>query len=274
VSVLAGPLQIRKKSLQQNPYFYCHMKFLFLTIALGLAIPSHAQPAKSLNYMPAIKNYDLSKLWRADSIRLEGDGQKVPFPEPLGFIGSNYQRFYIHYIAVTKDRHNPYVYHVFGKTKVKDAICSFNGTITITSAGLYHQSDDPRYKQGSVTGDIVFKEDSTQSSAGVFRGKLVTDFTVDKKGVLQYDALMAVADGYENNQCTSTWTGYRTGKSKKCNWGDYRMPDSKELDDGAGSVHISERFIANGWQTFVAAYSGSGEDAEKAQRTEDAEWWK
>lgn len=129
-------------------------------------------------------------------------------------------------------------------------------------------------KQGTVTGDIVFKEDSTQPSAGVFRGKVTTDFTLDKKGRLNYDALMMVADGYSKNQCTTIWTSYKTGKSQKCNWGDYRMPDSRELDSGAGDVHIEEKYIPNGWQTFVAAYNGSDNDGEKARKIEDAEWWK
>ncbi|MBN8851916.1 MAG: hypothetical protein BGO55_25780 [Sphingobacteriales bacterium 50-39] len=249
-------------------------KLLSLTLILGLATGAYTQPDKSINYLSAIKNYDLSKLWRADSIRTEGDGEKVPFPEPLGYIGNNYQRFYIHYISVTKDKNNPYIYHVYGKTKVKDVVCTFNGAITITRTRLYRQSDDPRYKQGAVTGDIVFKEDSTQPSAGVFKGKVETGFTLDKKGTLQYDALMAVADGYSNNQCTTIWTSYKTGKSKKCNWGDYRIPDSRELDDGAGGVHINERFAGNGWQTFVAAYGSSDKNAEKARQIEDAEWWK
>ncbi|HVW59713.1 MAG TPA: hypothetical protein VHC48_06755, partial [Puia sp.] len=177
-------------------------------------------------------------------------------------------------LTVTKDKSTPYIYHVTGKTKVKNNICSFQGTVTVSKAVIYQDSDDPRYKQGTITGDIIFKEDSTQPSAGVFRGKVNTDFTLDKKGRLDYDALMMVADGYSNNQCTTTWTSYKTGKSRKCNWGDYRMPDSRELDSGAGDVHIEEKYIPNGWQTFVAAYNSSDNDADKARKIEDEEWWK
>ncbi|MBN9386224.1 MAG: hypothetical protein J0H74_36030 [Chitinophagaceae bacterium] len=250
------------------------MKLLLLTTTLSLTIALHAQTSKTIDYLSPIKKYDLSKLWRADSIQTEGNGEKVPFPEPLGYIGSNYQRFYIHYITVTKDKNNPYVYHVYGKTKVKNNICSFKGTITITRAILDKVSDNPEYKQGSVTGDIVFKEDSTQSSSGVFRGKVETDFTLDKKGLLNYDALMAVADGFNNNQCSTTWTSYKTGKSQKCNWGDYRIPDSRNLDSGAGCVVINEKYIGNGWQTFVAAYGSSDKNTKKAQQFEETEWWK
>jgi len=54
------------------------------------------------------------------------------------------------------------------------------------------------------------------------------------------------------------------------------MPDSRELDTGAGDVCIQEKYIKNGWETFVAAY-GPGDDdekAKKARQTEEARWWK
>ncbi|WP_440135596.1 hypothetical protein, partial [Chitinophaga sancti] len=83
------------------------------------------------DFTATIKDYDLTKLWRADTIQAEGDGDIIPFPEPLGYIGDNYQRFCIHYTSVTKSKENPYQYIVCGKTKVKENICSFTGTITV-----------------------------------------------------------------------------------------------------------------------------------------------
>jgi len=115
--------------------------------------------------------------------------------------------------------------------------------------------------------------DSTQTSSGVIKGTLTSEFTIDKKGKLRYDALMFVADGYYNNQCKATWTSYKTSTSKKCNWGDFRMPDSKELDSGAGDVSINEKFIKNGWQTFVDAYSANTDKAKKALEIEHRKWW-
>jgi len=247
-----------------------------LIIALGVVSSSHAQHVKFTNYYTSIRNFDFTDCWRGDSIRLEGGNEKLAFPEPLGFIGNDYQRFYIHYIKVKKRPGNPYVYDVYGKTKVKTNICNFKGTITIKEAVLYKESYDPSFKEGSVTCDVVFYEDSTQPSTGIIKGKLTTDFCIDKKGKMYYDAILSVGDGYCNNQCTATWTSYKTGKSKKCNWGDFRMPDSRELDTGAGVVCIQEKYIKNGWETFVAAY-GPGDDdekAKKARQTEEARWWK
>src|SRR5690242_10027684 len=90
----------------------------FLTVFANAQIPS-------VDYFPSIKNYDLSKLWQADSIQIEGDGDNIPFPEPLGYIGDNFQRFYIHYISVTRSKNDPYQYNVYGKTMVRENICSF-----------------------------------------------------------------------------------------------------------------------------------------------------
>jgi len=247
--------------------------FIILTIAIFLTITANAQTPNSVDYFASIKNYDLTKLWHANSIQMEGDGDKIAFPEPLGYIGDNYHRFYIHCVTVTKSKENPYQYKVYGRTKVKDNICSFSGTITVKKAMLYNESDDPRYMQGSITCDFVFYEDSTQASSSLIKGTLTSEFTIDKKGKLQYDALMLVADGYYNNQCRATWTNYKTGKSKKCNWGDFRMPDSKELDNGAGDVYINEKYIQNGWQTFIAAYNGDTGNAEKALKIERKKWW-
>jgi hypothetical protein len=248
-------------------------KYIIMPLAFSLTLAASAQTAKSVDYFTSIKNYDLSKLWHADSIQVEGDGNKISFPEPLGYIGDNYQRFYIHYITVSKRKESPYQYKIYGKTKVKDNICSFNGTITIKKAMLYKESDDPRYKQGSVICEVIFYEDSTHASSGVIKGTLTSDFSLDKTGKLHYDALMP-GDGYDNNQCKATWTSYKTGKSKKCNWGDFRMPDSKDLDSGAGDVSINQKYVKNGWETFVAAYNADNDDtAKKAQQIEEAKWW-
>jgi hypothetical protein len=51
------------------------------------------------------------------------------------------------------------------------------------------------------------------------------------------------------------------------------MPDSKDLDSGVGDVFINEKYIKNGWETFVAAYSADSDTAKKAQQVEDVNWW-
>lgn len=247
---------------------------LIIVLALVCVTFSHAQDPTSTDFYQHIKRYNLSKLWCADSITTQDDGKKLSFPEPLGYIGDSFQRFYIHYISIEKSKSNPYVYNVMGKTKVKNTVCRFKGTITILKAKLYNATDDERYKQGSTECQVVLYEDSLQNSSGYIQGKLKTQFCIDKKNQIHYDAIVLIADNYSNNQCVATWTSYKTKKSKKCNWGDFRIPDSKELDSGVGDVVINPKFLKSGWQTFADCNSTDPAKARKALLVEKARWWK
>ncbi len=128
------------------------------------------------DYYKQIKNIDLSKLWRSDSLFViehnYGDEQKllitnphnIVFPEPLGFIDTNYQRFCIHFISVVRSPADPYKYLVTGKTKVNDIVASFRGTITIKKASLLKVQEFPMFQRGIVTGEYKFFEDSSKKS--------------------------------------------------------------------------------------------------------------
>jgi hypothetical protein len=202
------------------------------------------------NYSDSIRLFDLSSLWRADSIPLEDDGTKAPFPEPIGYIGENFQRFDIHFLSVDKSTHDPRVYLVTGKTRVKGNVCSFSGTMTIVSAELYRGSWDRHYREGSVTCAVWFNEDSVQKGSGVITGRMETDFCLDRRNRFLYDALDAEADSYSNNQCVGLWRGYRSRITRKCNWGDYRIPESRGLDDGAGVFAPDDKFKRFGWENW------------------------
>ena len=237
----------------------------FLTIAQS---PGHT------DFFASIKQYDLSKLWSADSLLSQDDGLKFPFPESLGFIGNNFQRFYIHYLTVRKSETNPYVYDVTGKTRVRNAICRFSGTITIVGAMMNKQSYKPPYKEGSVDAIVRFYEDSTQPGSGSIKGKLISEFCINRKNELQYDAILLAADGYSNNQATTVWKSYKTGVAKICNWGDYRIPGSRGLDVGAGVFYVDEKYIRYGWETYYKANGPHSPEAAKARAIEAREWWK
>ena len=252
-------------------------KFIILTFSLlFLILVANAQLPKSVDYFASIKNNDLSKLWRDDSIFIEGGPEKIKFPEPLGYIGDNYQRFYIHYTTVTKSQDNPYQYNVVGKTKVKDNICIFKGVITIKKARLYIKRQDLRFKQGAVSCEFLFYEDRTKSSSGIIKGVLTTEFYLDKKGKIHYDALMFGADGFSNNACQATWNSYKTGKSKKCSWGDFRIPESGDFDIGAGEFSVADCYVKSGWKNYTLAWNNllDGPEVIKARQKENEKWWK
>ncbi len=137
---------------------------LFVLILLIASVKeSKAQQSSYTDFYSKIKNYDLSNLWHTDSLLPQDEKQKVAFPEPIGFIGENFQRFYIHYASVTKNKRNPYVYDVTGKTKVKNNICQFKGRITILEANLFKEREGINFKEGAVNCKIDFDEDSTEN---------------------------------------------------------------------------------------------------------------
>ncbi|WP_243349411.1 hypothetical protein [Parabacteroides sp. FAFU027] len=251
-------------------------RILILLLFIWGCIIVKAQNSETNEFYTSIKKYNLSKLWSADSIITQDDGERIVFPEPLGFIGDNYQRFEIHYTSVKKDKSNPYRYNVLGKTRVKNNICCFSGSITVIRAKQYKKSDSPEFKQGFVDCKVELFEDSIHLSSGYFNGNMTTYFCIDKKGTLSYDALMIMGDEYSNNQCKATWTSYKTKITKKCNWGDYRIPDSGNLDTGTGEFMVNEKYRNSGWDNYMKAWQSLKKTTEikDAQRKEDIKWWK
>jgi hypothetical protein len=223
------------------------------------------------DYLKQSKAVDLSPLWSADSIKIEDGNEKIEFPEPLGYIGNDYHA-------------NPDVYIVTGKTRVKANVCPFYGTITVKKAQLFPYTgerliDEPEplhYKQGRITCDINFYGDSSQTSSGYIKGSMITDFYLDNENNIRYDALFSGSDVFRNNQCKAAWTSYKTGLSKKCNWGDFRIPESSDLDIGAGDFSVDDKYVRNGWRTYMEAWvigSPGSPATQKAKKVEEAHWW-
>ena len=229
------------------------------------------------DFYEQMKNYNLSVVIAAEKI-LADEEEMVERAPILGFIGDNYQRFHIHFISVIQNPKNPYEYFAYGKTKVKNTICSFQGTIKVIEAKLYIDEEEyfPEYKQGYVTCEVLLFEDNKEKSTGFIKGNLESKFLIDNKGEFRYDALFYVADGFSNNQFTGTWTSYKSNIVKKCNWGDCRIPESEALDCGVWYFFVDERYIENGWKTFWLAYNSFKETEEvwKARKIEDEKWWK
>lgn len=214
---------------------------------------TYAQDETTTTFYGQIKNYDLSAIIIADSFLAEDreDGKdKIKRAEILGFIGDDYQRLFIHFISVIQNPTNPYEYLVFGKTMVKENICLFQGTITVKQAVIYNSRDISTYKQGFAVCDVVLYEDKKQTSTGFFKGSLTSKFVIDNKEKFRYDAIMFVSDRFSNNQFIGSWTSYKTNKTKKCNWGDYRIPESGDLDIGAGEFSVNGKYVKNGWLSY------------------------
>ena len=240
---------------------------------------TYAQDKTTTDFFDQIKNYELSTIFNTESFLAEDrehGKDKTKRAEILGFIGDDYQRLYIHFISVIQNPTNPYEYLVFGKKKVKETICSFQGTIIIKEARVYKSGDIPSYKQGFANSEIILFEDKKQSSTGFIKGKLKSRFLIDNKGQFRYDALMFVADGFSNNQFVGNWTSYKTNVSKKCNWGDYRIPECGNLDIGAGEFSVNEKYIKNGWVSYMLENmmpNGAIVKPTVNNKTEFKKWW-
>ena len=229
-----------------------------------------------------IGQLDLSKVFFPDSIQTSEE--VIEKSEALGFIGNNYQRFQIHFTTCRKSDTNNLVYIVSGKTRVKNIICNFQGTIEIFSTKFNKDSiwildeiePSKNLTQTTLNSKIALYEDENEFHSGYIEGILTTNAYIDSINKIHYNAFGFHGDGYYNNQFEGKWTDYKTKESKKCNWGDYRIPDAKNLDQGVGEFGIDDKYVKNGWQNYKLAWCGTNDEKkmDEARKIEKEKWWK
>ncbi len=209
------------------------------TAALPTPGPTPSHDATTVKYMTA---HNFSSLLK-------------PKHDILGFIGPNYQRLYVNIEAITRDKSNVGIYQVKGNTKVKDNICRFTGTIKVERLVIkqkeQYQKEDSNYNDvrtiGDFYGNYEFIEDLEKKSCGIFEGRMVLHWFVSKKGKLYYDDIEEYADSYNNNFYMGSWREHNKEKKKIANWGEYRIPNSGDLDNGVGEFHANEKYSEYGW---------------------------
>ena len=144
-----------------------------------------------------------------------------------------------------KSAGNKYLYIVPVQTRVRETIRSFSSTLTMKQATLEKVVEYGTYKQGTAACAVELLEDPKQISTGSIKGTMLIGFVIDNQGVIRYDALLFYADVFANNTFQGNWTSSKTGAVKKCNWGDYRIPESGDLDKFAGKYTVPLFFFAN-----------------------------
>lgn len=191
----------------------------------------------------------------------------------LGFIGSKYRRIRVAIQSVIRHPGDQQRYRVYGKTMVGTNKCDFQGEINVTSIRKIQNSEMPDKKCGALLFDYIFYEDPKQNHVGWFNGKGITYWYENEQGEIMYDDLLLV-DGFTNNEFVGIWTAYGKVKGKSCNWGDYRIPFSGDLDQGAGEFFPSDQYLSNGWDSYRAAKISDNEKEQKAaQLIENRKWW-
>ncbi|MGV8091135.1 MAG: hypothetical protein AB2L24_04640 [Mangrovibacterium sp.] len=258
--------------------------FIWFSVVYG-QIPIESQ--KYLNETFAQPNLDkeelLSEFIRFDysPIWMKND-KKI-----LGFIGDDYQRINVKYLSIIKNADTPSKYYIYGKNRVKLNVCQFMGEIELTHVRkisdpekqqLYEeakrQNDEEAISRFSKQEYILlakyqYFENPNQKGAGIFEGILKTGFYVDNDKIF-YNDLEINSDNFFNNQCVGTWTSYANNSSKRCNWGEFRIPYSGDLDIGAGEFSPNTKYLNKGWDAYYKAFIQNDTNALKE---EEFAWW-
>ena len=203
-------------------------------------------------------------------------------PEPLGFRGADFQRFYIHYDTVYKVSDS--IYHIDGRTRCKDEICTITGSLIVDSVVPFNDRlsgiDDfiMITESGTLYAHYTLQANHNDTHIADMEGKAYFYYLVHNDSIF-YDALDLVADAYCNNQYTGKWIYLDTRDTLTCNWGDFRIPESGRLDGGCGDFGPYEEFYDNGWKTYIDLdRHGCVSDPESAYYDSiyqaDINWWK
>ncbi|WP_151088068.1 hypothetical protein [Hymenobacter baengnokdamensis] len=230
-----------------------------------------ASNLKRDNKLNQYTKYDFSSLWL-----------KTPNAAVVGFIGPACQRLRVKILTVQQDAANPARYQLMGKTKVTGRVSTFSGVLVIRQirelrqlATRVDETVSPARQEGILLADYELRENAAQSKSGIFRGVVETDWFVDKWGRLKYDDIRTT-DRFCNNQFLGSWTSYTSGKALRCNWGDYRIPNSGDFDIGVGEFSPADKYLAAGWLDMRDCTFGNTNRARSAAacKREAQIWWK
>jgi len=229
---------------------------------------------KAENVLDKFVEYDFSAIWT-----------KTDNTFVYGIIGTEHQRIRIKFISIKKNPNNQNEYIVHGKSKVKETICVFQGTITISEIkelkrlnyGIDNEYEDKGIKaQGIIIANYEFRENTEQKHSGTFTGQLFSKWYLDSKGLINYDDIQSFADSYSNNAFIGIWKSYITDHEKLCNWSDYRVPNAnKDFDIGAGEFNVAEKYWSKGWLDIALKNQMPNPAIQRNKSTQEPEkWWK
>lgn len=253
------------------------MKHVICLLLISCQLVLAAQE-KTLDFYDNLKTYNLSAVINPDSIT---DGYDTyAYTEPLGFTGLNYHRFRIHFSSIIKEKDNQNKYRIKGMTMRNDTVRPFVGSIKVINAELILDNarmadiDSSSYKEGYFIAEVDIKEDFVFPNSGVIKGKLATSFVLDTTGKLLYNALQRYSDSFTNNQFEGLWTSYKGNITEKCNWGDGDVPDSGDLNYGAGEFVPNEKYQNNGWMGYLYVYQSENEEEYDSRLEKEMQWWR
>ncbi|GAF05982.1 hypothetical protein [Saccharicrinis fermentans] len=177
----------------------------------------------------------------------------------IGFIGVSKKRLEIEFLSSVKNTRNENKYFISGQTTVANNLRSFHGIISIDTVyinsrikyGIEDGMTDSIVKQGFIIGRYEFYENKNETSTGFFEGIFFNMWFLDTNGIIRFDGLEDFSDSYCNNLFKGTWTSYKTEKTVPCNWGQYRIPCSGDLDIGTAEFMPNPKYKNVGWDKYL-----------------------
>lgn len=168
-----------------------------------------------------------------------------------GVFDTMYQRIQFHFETIKKI--NDCQYQITGADRLKGVVTPFSGEIRIkkiikNAGNLYDRETPSDDKMIDFYGEYELREDKRMNSSGVFKGDITFSLSLTKDNKLIDDMSEYMGDGFSNFTYHGTWTSYRSGQTKKCIWGQGRLPDTEDFDGGAGQVVPNEKYRKNGWE--------------------------
>lgn len=236
------------------------------------------EPVTRVNEKDTVHNDNDTDSIRIETMEVETEKKEVsrekqPDIESAvynGFYGTDHYRIEMYFASITKDSQKPHVYHVKGKSRFKKSVKPFTGTITLHQAQTLHDKSvskkDLKARKISQlyasSGTFEFKEDSTYSNAGVFKGRVYVDFSIhtDRTSRLWFFSEKGKTRG-AGFLFDGEWTDYKTGKTKPILLPSNIFTIANSLltnfEIGGRSVEINPKYRKLGWDSFW----------------ENEEWW-
>ena len=189
--------------------------------------------------------------------------------EQNGILGNENQRIKI-YISRAEKLNNSLVFHIEGKSNVKETIRKFEGKITILSV-YKHMADRIYPGQGIIFCQYELFENKEEEHPGIFRGIFEATIRIDSKNQrIKLDERLSRGSLYNNRTYVGTWITYDGKITQKCIWGDYRLPFTFNFDCGDYVMTACKKYIKNGWETFS---DGSEYDCTGTPCILKDRWW-
>ena len=170
----------------------------------------------------------------------------------LGYIGADYHRLHINFDSIKKISMSKYI--VSGNYKITEEARPFNGEIQISEIRKYTNfnygvDDFMKGKinaQGIALATYFIKGETEKFQA---KGCMLTRWYINNDEKLLYDNISEDEDLYANHLfCGECKVG--KVQIKPCAWGHYRIPNSGDLDIGAGEFSPNPKYLGNGWSDF------------------------